>query len=192
MSINSHSLYEVFEHQKTDLLLHLLESMPDLDKVLVIVHTRDSLHSLTSTLCHAGVRAESIHGNKKAELRDRAMKGLSEGKLRLIASTESMARDLDTSCIKNVVYFDLPELVSDYQQRVAQMHVLTLAVPGDRKLAKLESEVGIEIQRVKAPDFKYAKQPVHSKPPRKKGGKSKGLHSKPLQNKKPKLNRGRK
>ncbi len=80
MSTSSQSIYQVFEHQKSDLLLHLLETLPDFDKVMVFVHTRDGVHALTSELSHADVRVGSIHGNKKAELRDRALKELSEGK----------------------------------------------------------------------------------------------------------------
>lgn len=194
MSSISQPIYEVFEHQKTELLLHLLETLPDCDKVMVFVHTRDGVHALTSALSHAGVRADSIHGNKKTELRDRALKELNEGKLRVIVSTDAVVRDLDTSCVENVVYFDFPELVDDYSRRAQSGRVITLAVPNDSSLAKLENALGYELSRKVAADFTYATQPVRVKPPRKEGGKSRGLHSKPLQNKKPKFKnkRGRK
>ncbi|MEJ6572497.1 MAG: C-terminal helicase domain-containing protein [Akkermansiaceae bacterium] len=200
MLTNSQFVYEVFEHQKTDLLLHLMGNLPEFDRVMVFVRTRDDVHVVTSALGHADVRVESIHGNKKAELRDRAIREFNEGKIRVLVTTDAIARDIDVAGLKNGVNFDFPELDSDYLQRAERTsnaggQVITLVTPKDgNALVKLEGVFGAQIPRETANDFSYATQPIHVKPQRKKGGKSKGLHSKPLQNKKPKFKtrRGRK
>jgi len=74
MSVNipSSSVYEVFEHQKVELLQHLLDTTPSLQHVMVFFRTRDGLHTLTSDLGRAGVDVESVHGQKKQELRQRS------------------------------------------------------------------------------------------------------------------------
>lgn len=193
MSTSTQSIYEVHEHQKAELLLHLLDGLPDFNKVMVFLRTRDGVHALTTALSHAGVSVESFHGRKKPELRDRALKAFHEGKIRVIVTTEAAARVIDLTGVCNVINYDLPELDQDYLQRVelagrAGGEVITVATPqGAPLLAKLEKLVGAELPRKVADGFAYASQAMQVKPPRKKGGTSKGLHSKPLQNKKPKF-----
>lgn len=192
-SPSSTSIYEVFEHQKTELLLHILETSPHLDKVMVFVRTRDGVHTLTSALAHAGVSVESIHGQKKVELRDRALKAFSEGKIRVLITTDAFARGLEITGFNNVINVDFPELHNDYLQRLECVkfvggEIITFFTPKDvSAFAKWEASFGEEIPRKKSEGFAYDTQSVNVKPQRKKGGTSKGLRSKPLQNKKPKF-----
>lgn len=193
MSTQPQSIYNVFEHQKAELVQHLLESGPDLSGVMVFVRTRDGVHALTSLLSHAGIKVESIHGNKKPELRDRALKALVDGKIRVLVTTNAMARDLDASAVCNVIHVDFPELDGDYLRSLELVQssggqVITCVTPQDSKaLQRLEGLIGAELPPKLAEGFDYADQPIYAKPTRKKGGTSKGLRSKPLQNKKPKF-----
>jgi len=190
MSTASQSIYEVFDHQKSDLFLHLLETVPSFNRVLVLVHTRDSLHELTSALGHVGIRADSVHGTKKPELRDRALRDFNDGKMRVLVTTDAVARSLDIPELKNVAHFDFPESIDAYLHyvKIASGEIITMVTPKDASLlGKVEGVMEAEIPRLKADGFTYASQPVYIKPGRKKGGKSKGVQSKPLQNKKPKF-----
>ena len=194
------SIYEVFEHQKSELLLHLLNASPDLNQVMVFVRTRDGVHAVTSELGRAEMSVESIHGQKKAELRDRALSAFNEGKIRVLVVTDAVARGLDITGVTNVINLDFPELHEDYQHRVACVEsaggeVMTMVTPKDGLLVgKLEDLLGTKIPRKIADEFVYASQPIKEKPTRKQGAKARGLRSKPLQNKKPKFTnkRGRK
>jgi ATP-dependent RNA helicase RhlE len=193
MPTQTQSVYEVFEHQKVELLLHLLDFLPDFNTVMVFARTREGVHAVTSAIGHADVRVESIHGSKKPELRDRALREFKEGKVRVLVCTDAAVRDADISGLCNVIQFDLPELHQDYMNRVACAEanggeVITLVTPNDIKpLLKFEGLLGGELPRKSAPEFKYASQPIRVKPTRKKGGVSKGMRSLPLQNKKPKI-----
>lgn len=193
MPNTTQSIYEVFDHQKTELLIHLLDCLPDFDRVMVFLRTRDGVHALTSELGYAGVSVESIHGSKKPELRDRALKAFSEGKIRVLVATEAVVRDIDISDVKNVVNFDFPELGEDYLHRVeitekSGGETITIMAPQSvNLLSKLMTLAGTDLPCRIAEGFTYATQPIKGKSPRKKGGTSRGLHSKPLQNKKPKF-----
>lgn len=193
MSTSSQSIYEVFDHQKLDLLLHLSASLEDFDRVLVLVHTREALHQLTSALGNAGLRVESVHGTKKPELRDRALREFNEGTLCMLVTTDAIARTLNFPDLQNIVSYDFPESLTSYihYMKITQAgagKMITLATPKDtQQLSKMEGVIGGEIPRIKAEGFPYASQPAYTKPGRKKGGKSKGVQSKPLQNKKPKF-----
>lgn len=193
MSSHSQFIYEVFEHQKVELLIHLLKTVEGLDSVLVCAKTREGVHALTAAVNHADIPAESIHGNKKPELRDRALKAFQEGKFRALITTDASARDIDCPGVTNVIHFDWPELMADYSNRAQHVEdtggvLISLVAPKDNGLLeKLEKLNGETFPRKVADEFRYDTQPVRAKAPRKKGGESKGPRSKPLQNKKPKL-----
>ena len=189
---SNHSIYEVFEHQKADLLIHFLITTSGFDQMVVFVRTLDVVHEVTSVLNHAGIVAQSLHANKKAELRERVLKEFHDGKTRVLVMTEGVARTIDFSGVKNMLNYDIPELKKDYLQRIeltqqAGGETLTLVETQNlQALHKFEELLGLELPRKTAEGFEYAAQPMNVKPPRKKGGTSKGIRSKPLQNKKPK------
>ena len=186
------SIYEVFEHQKADLLIHLLNASSDFSQMVVFARKLDVVHELTSILNRAGVVAQSLHANKKVELRERALKEYHEGKTQVLVMTEGVARNIDFSAVKNMLNYDIPELKQDYLARVeltqqAGGETLTLVETQNlQTLHKFEEVLGFELPRKTAEGFTYATQPMNTKPPRKKGGVAKGIRSRPLQNKKPK------
>jgi len=193
MSAMNHSIYEVYEHQKPELLLHLFQESPALETTIVFARTRDGVHALATMLSHADVLVESLHGSKKPELRDRAVARLKSGEIRVLVTTEAVAREVDLEGVKNVVQFEFHELDEDYRQRLgvtreAGGEVVTFVTPKDGNLLKkLESFVGEEIPKKRSESFSYASQPRPVKIPRKKGCGPNKTGSKPLQHKKPKL-----
>lgn len=189
---SNQSIYEVFEHQKADLLIHLLGVDSGDDQMVVFVRTLDVVHSLTSTLNHADVVTQSLHAGKKEELRERVLREFHEGKTRVLVMTEGVARTIDFSGVKNMLNYNIPELKQDYLARVeltqqAGGETLTLVETQNlQALHKFEEMLGFDLPRKTAEGFVYATQPMNMKPPRKKGGVAKGIRSRPLQNKKPK------
>lgn len=190
MAASLQSIYEVFDHQKTDLLLHLLSHDDTYGKTLVFVRSRESLQAVTTALIHADFAADSISGNKKPELRERALRELLAGDLRVIVATEAILRETDLSGISEIIHFDFHELDPNYLARVdfATEEVTTFVSQNDQKALKnLKILVGAPLESKKAPDFDYHSQPHKIKGPIKKTHASNKTGSKPLQNKKPKL-----
>ncbi len=193
MPIQNQSIHEVFEHQKVDLLHHLLTENEDLHGVIVFSRSRDDVHALTSSLNQAGIKVGSLHGNKKVELRERALKELKEGGIRVLVATEAVVRLLDISGVRHVIQFEFHELADDYLKRVACVEasggeITTFVSPTDMNLlAKLEDLVGEELLRKIAPDFIYDEQPKKGKVLGDDPNRSNKTSSKPLQHKKPKL-----
>ncbi|MDA7862850.1 C-terminal helicase domain-containing protein [Akkermansiaceae bacterium] len=193
MPIKNQSIHEVFDHQKVDLLHHLLESTDDLHCVIVFLRSRDGVHALTASLNNAGVKVASLHGNKKIELRERALKELKDGTIRVLVATEAVVRLLNISGVRHIIQFEFHELGDDYLKRVAAVEpqggeVTTFVTPGDAShLLKLEEFVGEELPRKIAPDFVYDAQPKKGKILGDDSNRSNKTSSKPLQHKKPKL-----
>jgi len=190
-STSIHSLYEVYEHQKTELLLHLLENDDKLNTAMIFVLQSDDVHAVTNMLCTKGKNVDSIHGKKKLEARTVTMEDHLAGKLDYLVVTEAIARNLDFKGVKNIINYDFPELPADYITQSGNCTdgcVYSFDNPKPTKqLIKLEEYIEGKIPRATAEGFDYAPHALKitdRNKPRKRGPRSK-----PLQNKKSKLKR---
>lgn len=184
-----HTIHEVFDHQKADLLVHLLSGDSKWSKTVIFVRSRETLHSLNSALSKNGIPSEALSGNKKPELREQALEDLGKGITRVLLSTEAMLRDHDLSGIERVIQYDVHERDRDYLERAdaATAEITTFISKSDMKhLSSLEALAGTKLESKKAEGFAYDSQPRHVRVQPKKG-QSNRTKSKPLQNKKPKL-----
>jgi len=192
MPASTQSIYEVSEHQKTDLLISLLKE-DDCSHTLIFLRTRNGVHALTTNLHKAGILADSIHGNKKEELRNRAIKEFQQGKISTLVVTEAAGRDLELQKVNKIIQFEFHELDEDYLHRLqslntAQSEITTLVTPADSKwLLRLEVLLEEELPRKQLDNFNYVDKPQKTKPPKANNRKSSKERSKPLQHKKPKL-----
>lgn len=186
-----HALYEVYEHQKTELLLHLIEKEEKLNTAMIFVLTSDDVHAITTILNKKGMHADSIHGKKKPEARTATMEDHLNGKLDYLVVTEAVARGLDFNGVKNIINYDFPELPEDYLTQAGNctdglLYSFDNPKPS-KQLIKLEEYIESKLPRATAEDFNYAAHALkvtNRNKPRKRGPRSK-----PLQNKKSKLKR---
>ncbi len=182
-------IYEVYDHQKLELVQHLIQNHPGLNSAIIYVRKKDEVHALTTSMSQAGIHVDSVHGKKKPEVREMVLQEYIKGNLDYLVITEASARNLDISGVKNIINVDFPELVTDYETQVlteSSERVYSFANPkGNRLLKALEEAIEVSIPRAVAEDFSYDKHALKVST-RNKQRKS-GPRSKPLQNKKPKL-----
>lgn len=187
MSDSQQYIYPVFEQQKADLLLHLLEKNSDWRQVLVFLRTREGVHELASELNKADIRTESLHGKQKQEVKDRSLRSFQEGGCRVLVVTDALARAMDWSGTAVVVNYDYPELEEDYLTRIAAVSLMsTFVTPQNkRELESLEAKLGLSLELLVADDFAYDPREIKERVVRNKT-KKKGPRSKPLEHKKKK------
>jgi len=190
-STSIHSLYELYEHEKTELLLHLLEKEEKLTTAMIFVLKSDDVHAITTLLSKKGKHVDSIHGKKKPEARAATLEDHLTGKLDFLVLTEAVARNLEFKGVKNIINYDFPELPEDYltqAQSCTDGLLYSFDNPKNSKqLIKLEEFIEGQIPRAKAEGFKYA--PHALKTTNRNKPRKRGPRSKPLQNKKSKLKR---
>jgi len=182
-------IYEVYNHQKLELLKHMITNDPALGSAMIYLCRKDEVHALTTTLSQAGLSVDSIHGQKKPEARLAALEDHVAGKLDYLVVTEACARNLDISGVKTVINVDFPELLKDYETQVltsSTERVLSFANPkGTKLLMRLEELIEVNIPRATSEGFSYDKHALKISTRNKQH--KRGPRSKPLQNKKPKL-----
>ncbi|MDP3955909.1 MAG: DEAD/DEAH box helicase [bacterium] len=104
---------------KVEVLIELLKK-EDLHKVLVFARTKHGVDKLCGKLKHAGISADSIHGNKSFAQRIRALTNFKQNRVDVLIATDVAARGIDVREISHVINFDLPATYDDYVHRIGR------------------------------------------------------------------------
>jgi ATP-dependent RNA helicase RhlE len=88
--------------------------------VLVFGRTKHGCDKVVRILDKKGVSAAAIHGNKRQNARQKALKGFKEGKVRVLVATDIAARGIDISGLEHVVNYELPNISETYVHRIGR------------------------------------------------------------------------
>ncbi|MEP2706864.1 MAG: DEAD/DEAH box helicase [Roseibium sp.] len=137
---------------KTGFLIERLIAQPD-DLSLVFCRTKHGAERLMRKMSQAGIEAGSIHGNKSQNQRERAIKDLREGRIKVLVATDVAARGIDIPGVSHVYNFELPEVAEAYVHRIgrtaragAEGEAVALCAPEEIGLFRqIEKLIGIDI-----------------------------------------------
>ena len=111
----------VDEDRKRALLLRVLaQELPS--QALVFTRTKrgaDALYEMFSRRLKSN-RIAAIHGDLPQRKRDRVIRELRSGQLRLLIATDVVGRGIDVSGISHIINYDIPEYCDDYVHRVGR------------------------------------------------------------------------
>lgn len=93
---------------------------PGFDKVLVFGRTKHGVEKVAKALFTAGIKSDSIHGNKSQNYRQRALLRFKKGEIKALVATDVAARGLDISMVSHVINFDVPATYEDYVHRIGR------------------------------------------------------------------------
>jgi superfamily II DNA/RNA helicase len=87
------------------------------ERCLVFTRTKRGADRLTDAFRKEGVNARAIHGDLRQQMRERALRAFSEGRLPVLVATDVAARGIDVDGIDVVLHFDPPEDHKGYLHR---------------------------------------------------------------------------
>jgi ATP-dependent RNA helicase RhlE len=168
------SVYEIPQHLKPGLLLHLLQDQ-SLAMVLVFTRTKHGADRIARRLEQVGITTGAIHSNRSQNQRLRALNDFREGKIRVLVATDIAARGIDVDGISHVVNYDFPPHHEDYVHRIGRTgrakavgEAISFVSKEDEDAVRaLERFTRRGIPRVKAEGFDDTAPP----PPRQDGGR---------------------
>ena len=152
-------LYFVLKAQKTQLMIHLFETLA-MERVVVFTKTKHGADRLARKLKAAGIGSEAIHGNKAQNQRIRALDAFRSGRSPVLVATDVAARGLDIDDVTHVVNYDLPMEPEAYVHRIGRTaragksgHAIAFCDVEERGLLKqVERLIKFEIPRERVPD----------------------------------------
>jgi superfamily II DNA/RNA helicase len=86
----------------------------------VFTRTKHGADRVVRGLARAGIAAESIHGNKSQNQRERALAAFRTGAVRTLVATDIAARGIDVDGVSHVVNFDMPNIPETYVHRIGR------------------------------------------------------------------------
>lgn len=180
-------VYEVTQHLKPALLVHLLGS-PSMNMVLVFSRTKHGADKIARRLDMAGIKSATLHANKSQNQRLRALKDFKSGAVRVLVATDIAARGIDVDGISHVVNYDFPMHAEDYVHRIGRTgraqavgDAISFVSSDDQgSLRALEKFIGRGIVRKRAEGFDYNAAPQPN-PARAAGGGGGGGGNRPPQ-----------
>jgi len=115
-------VYEVTHRRKRALLTYLLRRKGSLKgkKVLVFCRTRLRVVNLTEHLKSQGFQLESIFKSQSLATRQKNIDLFRDNHIKLLISTELMARGIDIPDLEVVINFDVPHEPEEYIHRIGR------------------------------------------------------------------------
>ncbi len=149
-------VFIVSREEKLGLLERLLKEYQG--TVLVFSRTKYGAKKIARKIRQMGHTADELHSNRSQNQRQKALKGFSNGKYRVMVATDIAARGLDVDDIELVVNFDLPEQTEDYTHRIGRTgragrsgKAISFAAPNQKgDIAQIQRLINITLP-IKAP-----------------------------------------
>lgn len=112
-------VYFVQKSDKKKLLLHILKN-ENILSALVFTRTKREADIITKLLNDAHIHADSIHGNKSQQARQRALSNFKSNKTKVLVATDIAARGIDIDRLSHVFNYDIPEFAEAYVHRIGR------------------------------------------------------------------------
>ena len=111
-------VFMVPKDEKMQLLERLLNEYNG--SVLVFSRTKHGAAKIARKIRSMGHSADEIHSNRSQNQRQKALKGFTHGRFRVLVATDIAARGIDVEHIELVINFDLPDQLEDYVHRIGR------------------------------------------------------------------------
>lgn len=177
----THRVHPVSSDAKRALLVKLLKSS-DFNQVLVFTRTKLETNKLARELQRAGIKADSIHGDKSQLDRLKALEAFKDGSTLVLVATDVAARGLDIDELPHVINFELPHTPEDYVHRIGRTGragkqgtaVSLVSAHEVPYLVDIEKLIKIQVEQIVVPgfepeyDYEYpptGKKGHHRRPP---------------------------
>lgn len=113
------SVYYVARESKRALLKHVI-SEQEMQNVIVFARTKHGADRIAKDLNRCGITAESFHGDKSQNARQRALSNFKRNTTRVLVATDIAARGIDIVDLPFVINFELPESAETYTHRIGR------------------------------------------------------------------------
>lgn len=111
---------EYHHHDKFETLTNLIADPKEFPRVIIFGAMKHSVEKLSKELIAAGIKAESIHGNKSHHQRQRALTNFKNGISNVLVATDVAARGIHVDNVSHVINYDLPSVFEDYVHRIGR------------------------------------------------------------------------
>jgi ATP-dependent RNA helicase DeaD len=117
-----------FDRKFETLIQVLRQERPQ--QALVFTRTKRGAEKIAAKFERRLKNIAMIHGDLPQRKRDRVIKDLRSGKIRMLVATDVVGRGIDISGISHIINYDIPEYCDDYVHRVGRTGRMSSNVDG--------------------------------------------------------------
>ena len=135
--------FRVPEERKGPYLRYLIKSH-DMHQVLVFTSSTHSADHVAEKLVKNGIDARATHSRKSHHARQQALADFKAGKLRVLVTTDLLARGIDIAFLPYVINYELPRSPKDHVHRIGRTgraqnpgEAFTIVTPEDQAFFKV-------------------------------------------------------
>ncbi len=110
---------EVKDKMKDETVCRILDVVEP-KKAIIFCNTKKKVDTLIDVLKIKGYKAECLHGDIKQSQRDRIMKKLKIGDIKILVATDVAARGIDVRGLELVINYDIPQELEYYVHRIGR------------------------------------------------------------------------
>ena len=151
--------YRCYDHQKIDLITHLIKDKPEYKSILIFSSTKKSVQEIMRALNRSGIATEGMSSMLEQKDREKLLLKFRARKVRVLVATDVISRGIDIQDINLVINYHVPSDPEDYVHRVGRTAraestgvAITLVDPNDMySFDRIEKLIGLEILKVPPP-----------------------------------------
>ena len=110
---------EVKAKMKDEAVCRILDVIEP-QKAVIFCNTKKKVDTLIEVLKTKGYKAESLHGDIKQSQRERIMKRVRSGDVKVLVATDVAARGIDVKKLELVINYDIPQEMEYYVHRIGR------------------------------------------------------------------------
>lgn len=111
--------YTLLSKQKVPLVKKVFKELT-WDSCIIFTSTKKGTDELQRLLKKEGIKAESIHGDRTQDERNRALNNFKNGNVPVIVATDVLARGIDIKGVSIIINYDVPNNTDDYVHRIGR------------------------------------------------------------------------
>ena len=92
----------------------------NVSQCIIYINSKNKLMEINERMKHKGFPVEGIHGELSSDLRKHILDDFKSGKLRMLLSTDLLARGIDIQQLSLVINYDLPREKETYIHRIGR------------------------------------------------------------------------
>ncbi len=149
--------YTVSEDRKGPFLRELITGK-NMQRVLVFTASSYKADNVANKLRKNGISASAIHGKKTQSVRMETLEKFKSGEVRVLVSTDLLARGIDIELLPYVINYELPRSPKDYVHRIGRTgraeskgQAITFITPEDEHHFKIiQKKMGKQVARIES------------------------------------------
>ncbi|MCP4523514.1 MAG: DEAD/DEAH box helicase [Candidatus Gracilibacteria bacterium] len=112
-------VFHVKSSHKRALLQNIVKNKK-YDSIIVFVKTKDDTEYVLEYILAAGIKADNIHRNRSQSARQRVLKSLKDGEIKVLVATDIASRGLDINDLSCVINWNIPSDSETYVHRIGR------------------------------------------------------------------------